>query len=121
MPVIDTNCSVASLSCLKPLASQADALSCYACALARAKWTIRHPRYGVSPVPLCALCFLQTSGWVQPNEARLQDVLGAQALRKRRAIPTVDGIPSDVKDADNVLGSLVLHDRFQALNQRGVS
>lgn len=89
---------------------------CIKCQQPRAHWSVRHPSYGSEAQPLCALCFFNTSGWLEPNRAQFNLVVNALGLRRNRALErNAAGQLVLPKDADDVLGAIVLHDRVDAV------
>jgi hypothetical protein len=103
-------------------------MTCVVCSHTRAHWRVKHARYGTSDADICALCFLYTSGWlVQERVRRVEQVAQAIGLKRQKPLEYVLGERGDkvwpprlstVKDADDVLGAIVLHDRFESLMSR---
>ncbi len=92
--------------------NRAAPLVCYVCAHERARWRVRHARYGGTVQDLCALCFMYESGWLTPvNQARVARVSTALSLRRNKVLEHVNGRLVQSTDADDVLGAIVLHDR----------
>jgi hypothetical protein len=101
---------------------------CSACAQPVAHWHIRHPRYGVEDVDICALCFIYGSGWlVRERVRRLDMVIKAISLKRGKVLEQESGPNGDkswppklvkVEDADSVLGAIVLYDRYEGLQRR---
>ena len=114
--------TVASTRVLRPHSQGAKA-SCVTCCQPVARWRIKHPRYGSDEVDICALCFLYTSGWlVKERVRRVEQVVQAISLKRNRTLQYVLGVNGDklwpprlsaVSDADDVLGAIALHDRFE--------
>lgn len=109
-----TQPAVTSTRCLKPTHA-AVLLVCSGCNQPQAHWTVRHPRYGTEEQNICALCFFKTSGWADGNKERLRLVINALSMRAKSLIETNNNLPVQVKDADNILGAIALHERFEAL------
>ena len=105
---------VTTTRCLKPTHA-AVLLVCSGCNKPQAHWTVRHPRYGEEEQNICALCFFKTSGWADGNKERLRLVINAISMRSNSLVETNNNLPVHVKDADNILGAIALHERFEAL------
>lgn len=119
---------VQSTRVLRPHAVSVRA-TCVTCCQPVARWRIKHPRYGADEVDLCALCFLYTSGWlVKERVRRVEQVAQVIGLKRQRPLQYVLGENGDrlwpprlsvVGDADDVLGAIALHDRFEfVISQR---
>lgn len=103
-------------------------MNCVVCAQTCAHWRIRHERYGAADADICALCFLYTSGWlVRERVRRVEQVAQAIGLKRKKPLEFVLGEHGDrvwpprlstVKDADDVLGAIALHDRFEFVVSR---
>jgi hypothetical protein len=92
-----------------------------------ARWRFQHPRYGPEEVDLCSLCFLYKSGWLVAERVRRVEQVATVIGRKRereqaRQLEFAMNPQGDrqwpprlvnVKDADDVLGAITLHDRFE--------
>lgn len=103
--------------CLVP-AYRDDVHICLKCQQPRAVWSVRHPLYGDEAQPICALCFIYTSGWFEQNQTRLRLVVNAIGLRRNKALERdATGRLVSSKDADDVLGAIVLHDRVDAVQR----
>jgi hypothetical protein len=74
-------------------------------------------------VDICALCFLYTSGWlVKERIRRVEQVAQVIGLKRNQSLQYVLDARGDklwpprlavLKDADDVLGAITLHDRFE--------
>ena len=113
---------------LRPHSSGVKA-TCVTCCQPVARWRIKHPRYGGDETDICALCFIYTSGWlVRERVRRLEQVVQVIGLKRKQPLQCVLGEHGDklwpprlsvVGDADDVLGAIALHDRFEfVLSQR---
>lgn len=81
---------------------------CSVCAQPVARWSILRTNKHI-----CALCFFNTTDWVREHWERFDAVIRAISFRRNQVIPrTEKGGLVEVKDADNVLGAIVLHDLF---------
>lgn len=101
---------------------------CVTCHRPRAHWRVQHPRYGAEVVDVCALCFLYESGWLVPERVRrVTQVIQVIGLKRQKPLECAVGTRGDkmwpprlehIKDADDVLGAIVLHDRFEVVMNR---
>ena len=118
VPVVEPPTSKASTLILKPL-HQSVTEVCSSCAEKSAHWMVKHPSYGSASTPLCALCFFRNSGWMATGREQFEVVVAA--IGKRRQTPMerdVMGMLVNLKDADDVLGAIVLNDRVASFQQR---
>jgi hypothetical protein len=107
-----------STRCLTPAHRDTNYI-CVKCEQPTAHWRVFHARYGEESQPICALCFFKTSDWVGENRQRFDLVVKAVGLRRKVSLQRDElGDLVSGKDADDVLGAIVLHDRFQSLTQR---
>lgn len=103
---------VLSTRCLTPAHHDTNYV-CSQCQQPTAHWRVQHARYGDESQPICALCFLDTSGWVEAHKEQFDLVVNAIGLRRKKALSrSATGGLTTHKDADDVLGAIVLHDRF---------
>ena len=99
---------------------------CVVCAEPVARWRFKHPRYGSEEVDLCSLCFLYKSGWLVAERVRrveqVAQVIGRRRGEMAKQLEFAMNLQGDrqwpprlvnVKDADDVLGAITLHDRFE--------
>lgn len=102
-------------------------MNCVTCCQPVAHWRIKHARYG-GEADICALCFLYTSGWlVKERVRRVEQVVQVIGLKRNQPLQYVVGEHGDklwpprlaiLKDADDVLGAIALHDRFEFVMSR---
>jgi hypothetical protein len=131
IPSVAERPTVASTRVLRPIPVGTN-MNCVTCCQPVAHWRIKHARYGEEEASICALCFLYTSGWlVKERVRRVEQVAQVIELKRNQPLQYVLGERGDrlwpprlvqVKDADDVLGALTLHDRFEmVLSQRRTS
>lgn len=112
-----TELRVDSTRVLRPLGPTV--VTCSVCKEPRARWVIVHPRYG-SDASICSFCFLYDSGWLDRAEAksavtRLSNVIG---LKRGKVLQMREGRLSRIEDANDVLGAVALHERFEFVTRR---
>lgn len=127
IPSVDERLPVHSTQALHPH-PVGSSRHCIECSEAVAHWWINHPRYGAESVDICALCFLYTSGWLlRERVLRVDQVARVIGLKRQKLLEFVKGENGDrqwpprlvhVKDADDVLGAITLHDRFESVMRR---
>lgn len=108
---------VLSTRSLKPTTTRDAPAHCVSCQQPQAYWRVQHARYGAEAQPICALCFLRTSGWLETHKEQFDLVVNVIGLRRNKALERDEaGGLVHPKDADDVLGAVVLHDRLDAIN-----
>ena len=117
VPDVAAKPKVLNTHVLRPLGPTAS-FHCAVCKQPTAHWSITHARYGQENI--CALCFLYDSGWLDSPEtkvavARVTNVLG---LKRGKPLERVEGRFIRVQDADDVLGAITLHERFESITRK---
>jgi len=117
VPDVAEKPKVTSTHALRPLGPTSNQ-HCVVCKQQTAHWSIMHARYGQENI--CALCFLYDSGWLDSPEtkaavSRVANVLG---LKRGKVLERVEGRFVQVRDADDVLGAITLHERFESITRK---
>lgn len=106
-------------ACLHPLPQAMWDISCHICDKRQARWEYHsEPHAQKKGEPVCAVCWLYDSIWGEGKKSDIDVFIRAVETEASTRFERVDGRLSMCRDADRILGAIVLTSKMFAIQRR---